>query len=136
MASYNKQSQDKLSQCHEDLQTIFNYVIPFWDNTIITGHRGKKEQGEKFDKGLSKVDYPRSKHNSLPSMAVDAVPFPSLYSSRDNMIAFGGFVMGVAEWMYHEGKIAHRLRWGANWKGDRDLENNGFDDPGHFELIC
>jgi len=135
MPTYSKRSLDRLKECHHDLQVIFNYVIKEWDNTIVTGHRGEAEQQYKYDQLLSTVEWPDSKHNSTPSMATDSVPYPSLYKSRDNMIAYGGFVMGVAAMLKSYGAIEHDLRWGHDWNLNDDLEDNHFDDSGHFELI-
>jgi peptidoglycan L-alanyl-D-glutamate endopeptidase CwlK len=135
MSEYSNKSLDRLKKCHQDLQTTFNYVVKYWDNTIITGPRGEAEQNKKFKKGLSKVKYPNSKHNSEPSMAVDAAPYPSLYSSKENMIAFGGFVLGVHTMLKSYGLVEHDMRWGSDWDMDDNLDNNNFNDPGHFELI-
>ena len=134
MAKYSNRSEDRLKECHQDLQTIFNYVIRFWDNTIITGHRGETEQNKKYRLGQSAVKYPNSYHNTEPSMAVDSVPYPSLYGSRDNMIAYGGFVMGVAAMLKSYGAIEHDLVWGHDWDDDQDLEDTNFEDTGHFQL--
>jgi hypothetical protein len=46
------------------------------DFKILCGHREEKEQNEAFNKGNSKLKWPQSKHNSLPSLAVDIAPFP------------------------------------------------------------
>ena len=135
MASYSTSSSDKLRESHPDLQTIFNYVIQYWDNTIVTGGRNRIEQTDKYQRGLSTVKYPYSKHNSVPSMAIDSVPYPSLYRSRENLIAYGGFVMGVASMLKAYGAVEHELRWGHDWNMDDNLEDNDFDDTGHFELI-
>jgi peptidoglycan L-alanyl-D-glutamate endopeptidase CwlK len=44
-------------------------------------------------------------------------------------------VLGVAERLYNEGRISHRLRWGGDWDMDTKVSDNDFDDLVHFELV-
>lgn len=43
--------------------------------TVLCGYRGEKEQRAAFIAGKSKLLYPNSKHNSVPSRAVDIAPY-------------------------------------------------------------
>jgi len=104
-------------------------VCMYFDCTIITGHRNREEQTKKFGAGLSKKMYPHSKHNSLPSMAVDVAPYPIDWADRDRFHYFAGFVMGIAK------KRGIKLRWGGDWDGDTEVKDNNFDDLLHFEII-
>ena len=112
MAKFSKTSSDRLSQAHEDQQTLFNEVIKYVDCTIVCTHRGEVKQNKAYDDGFSKVRYPNSKHNQLPSLAVDCVPWPSLYSDRDKMIEFSGFVMGIYNMLKKDGKITSDIASG------------------------
>lgn len=46
------------------------------DITVLCGFRGEKEQNEAYAKKASKLQWPNSKHNKLPSLAVDMAPYP------------------------------------------------------------
>lgn len=141
MPSYSRSSKQKLSQCHPDQQLIFSVVIQSWDNTILTGHRGKAEQTKKFLNGESKVQWPNSKHNKNISMAVDASPWPipkkwgeGNRNEYEKFRYFSFYVIGVADTLYQAGEISHVLRWGGDWDGDKDVNDQKFNDLIHFEL--
>ena len=135
MPSYSKLSKSRLNTCHEDLQKIFNIVILQFDNSILRGHRNKTKQTEVFKAGKSQVEWPNSKHNKSPSMAVDAVPYPVNYKDRERFVYFAGYVMGVADMLCNEGVIKHGLRWGGDWDDDTEVKDNSFDDLAHLELV-
>jgi len=126
MPVFSKRSKNNLTSCHEDLQTLFNEVIQIVDCAVICGHRGEKDQNEAFNKGFSKLMWPKSKHNSLPSMAADVVPYPIDWFDTQRFRDFGAYVLKVANRLYKEGKITHKVVWGGNWKS--------FPDMPHYEL--
>ena len=134
MPSYSKSSQRKLDTCHQELQTIFHYVIKHFDNTIVCGERTREKQEEAFDNGFSKVHYPNSKHNSHPSMAVDSVPYPIDWDDLNRMKYFAGYVMGVAKMLKEYGAISHDLVSGLDWDNDTELSDTTFKDHPHFQL--
>ncbi len=134
MPKYSENSLRKLNECHSDLQIVFNTVIKYFDNTIITGHRGKAEQNAAYNSGHSKLKYPNGKHNSEPSKAVDARPYP-FDNDRERFSFFAGFVKGIAEMLFKDGLIKHKIRWGGDWDSDLELKDNSFDDLFHFEII-
>lgn len=126
---YSQRSLDRLATCDTRLQRVFHAVIRVVDCTILCGHRGQAEQDEAFRAGKSKVRWPHGKHNSLPSMAVDAAPYPIDWEDRERATLFAGFVLGVAR------EMGIRLRWGGDWNGDWQVKDNAFDDLWHFELV-
>ena len=132
MPKFSQSSKDKLNTCHKDLQTIFNEVVKHFDCTIICGHRTEDKQNAAYKKGFSKVKYPNSRHNSLPSMAADVIPWPISWSDHDRMRYFAGYVMGIARML--KGHITHEVRWGGDWDRDTELSDNTFQDLVHFEL--
>ena len=134
MARYSERSKMKLATCHKDLQIVFNVVIKYFDNTIICGNRGEQAQMKAYNDGFSKVKYPNSKHNQLPSMAVDAIPYPIDWKDVNRMRYFAGFVVGIAQVLYDNKTIKHRVRWGGDWDKDTDLNDQRFNDFPHFEL--
>jgi len=136
MPFYGKSSRSKLDQAHIDLQVIFEHVIEEWDNSILEGHRTKEKQDLYFSQGKSKLKFPASKHNSLPSMAVDSVPYPIDWNDKERFIAYGNYVLGVADALLKSGKISHRVRWGGDWNhSDREMSPQSFNDYPHFELV-
>ncbi|MFC1555156.1 M15 family peptidase [candidate division KSB1 bacterium] len=126
---YGTNSEEKLNQCHPDLQKVFRAVLKKFDHSILEGHRGRIRQNELYENGKSKVKYPNGKHNKIPSEAVDAVPYPIDWSNRERMTLFAGWVLGVAQAM----GIA--IRWGGDWDQDTEVIDNNFDDLVHFELV-
>ena len=134
MPKYSQTSKDRLATCHEDLQTIFNEVIKTYDVTIVCGERNQADQDKAFADGFSTVKYPNSKHNSSPSMAVDVVPYPEMWSDMDELQIMGGFILGIATMLYEYGKVTHLLRWGHDWDGDHDYDDQDFIDAPHFQL--
>ena len=71
MPTFSAISRERLESCDERLQRVFQAVIRCFDCSIIEGHRGQAEQHRAYMTGKSKVDWPKGKHNTLPSKAVD-----------------------------------------------------------------
>lgn len=139
MAKYSNTSQHRLNTCHPDLILIFTTVLEISDHSIFCGFRAKDEQQEAFYNKRSKVQWPQSKHNSLPSMAIDAGPyFKNLKNTDwDDFIAFSlfaGHVMAVAKMLYLGGEIEHQLIWGGDWNSNGRNADQDFNDLPHFEL--
>ena len=134
MPSYSNKSKQKLSTAHDDLQEIFNVVICNFDNTILDGHRDQARQDRAFNEGFSQVQFPNSKHNKVPSMAVDAVPYPIEWDNLNRMRFFAGRVIATGDILYSFGMITHKVRWGGDWDKDTVLKDNRFNDFPHFEL--
>lgn len=135
MPRFSKRSINNLSECHIDLQVVFKEVIKHFDCTVIEGHRPEAEQNAAYNAGNSKVKYPNSKHNSLPSLAADVVPYPIDWNDTDRMRYFAGFVMGVAALLKAQGKITHAVRAGIDWDCDTQTNDQRFIDLPHFELV-
>lgn len=129
MYRYSERSAKALSTAHPDLQAVFMKVLELYDHTIISGHRGQEAQDTAFGTGFSRVEWPNSKHNAEPSLAVDAVPYPSGWKSKPQMRFFAGIVIGVAHAM------GVTIRWGGDWDGDKDFLDQEFNDLAHFELV-
>lgn len=129
MPSFGSSSQNNLSQAHPDLQRLFNEVIKYFDCSVICGHRTKEKQDEAYNSGKSKVQFPDSKHNSLPSMAVDVVPYPIDWEDTRRLYMFVGIVRGIAA------QMGINIRCGADWDGDMEVKDQNFHDLPHFELV-
>jgi hypothetical protein len=128
MASFSKQSIDKLSTCDIRLQNLFNEVVKYTDCTVLCGYRPKTEQDKAFADGVSKTPWPQSKHNTSPSVAVDVVPFPIDWNDKHRFYMFVGVVRGIAF------KMGIKLRCGADWNGNMEWKDQNFHDLPHFEL--
>jgi peptidoglycan L-alanyl-D-glutamate endopeptidase CwlK len=135
MPEFSKVSLDRLDTCHHDLQLIACEVVRLFDCSVLEGHRGHDRQTLLFQKGLSRVEWPDSEHNSMPSMAMDLAPYPISWDDEGRFYFFAGYVSCVAVRLMEEGKITHRVRWGGDWDSDRHMDDQDFNDLCHFELI-
>ena len=115
MPTFSRKSKSRLYTCEEKLILLFEKVIEKRDCTILVGHRGKIAQNIAFYTGKSKLKYPKSKHNSFPSEAVDVIPYPFKNEDWKNLKKFKDFcnyVQMVADKM-GIGVINGGLAW--NW---------------------
>lgn len=131
MSEFGKKSKERLSTCHPVLQELMARVIARRDISIVCGHRGEAEQNSAFDAGNSKLRWPQSYHNTLPSMAVDVVPWPEQWGSEDAFLEVAIIVREEWAKMDHQG---FNLRWGGDWDGDGDRSDQTFDDMPHWEI--
>ncbi len=143
MPAFSKHSKDQLATCHPDLITICTRAIEVIDFKVLTGSRPAEEQDRLFHMGRSKLQWPHSMHNvssMFPkSRALDLAPWPIDWSVRTKSLArfytLGGIMLAVANELVQRGETSHRLRWGGDWDGDLDFDDQTFDDLGHFELV-
>lgn len=75
----------QLATCQPELRRFVEAVMEgiekgecsgVFDLTVICGFRGEHDQNVAFAEGKSKLQWPKSKHNHLPSLAVDMAPYP------------------------------------------------------------
>jgi peptidoglycan L-alanyl-D-glutamate endopeptidase CwlK len=141
VANYSNRSLSKLKGCHDDLITLFEEVIKEYDNSILEGPRTTERQQELFAQGKSKLDgiTKISKHQITEyrdkSMAVDSAPWPIDWNDLKRFYHYAGYVKGVADRLYNEGKMTRKIRCGADWDGDNSFKDQNFHDLSHFELI-
>lgn len=135
MPTFSTASQQKLFTCHPELQLLFREVIKYFDCTVIEGFRNEADQNKAFAAGNSKLKWPHGKHNQSPSMAVDVAPYPIDWNNTKRMYWFGGFVLGVAQMLKNQGKMVYEVRYGGDWDGDKDINDQTFNDTVHFELV-
>ena len=76
MNKFGKRSTQKLNTTHIFLQALAHKVLEDRDITILHGHRGEEEQNSIYQAGNSDVMFPKSDHNSEPSLALDFAPYP------------------------------------------------------------
>lgn len=129
MPSFGLRSINKLAECDDRLQKVFNEVIKHFDCSVLVGRRDEPTQEEMFHTGKSKLHWPDSKHNLNPSKAADVAPYPINWKDRERFTYFAGFVLGIAA------SMGIKLRWGGDWDADTEVFDNGFDDLPHFEVV-
>lgn len=99
------------------------------DFGIICGHRNKTAQDKAYAAGLSKLQWPHSKHNKLPSLAVDFIPWPCDWSDHLAFARIAGVIGACAI------DAGYTTRWGGDWDRDGSSRDQTFMDLGHIELI-
>jgi len=129
MPRFSDKSISNLATCDRRLQRVFQRVVDDFDCTILEGHRDKECQNQMVEEGKSQVPWPRGKHNTTPSLAVDVTPYPIVWHDRERQTLFAGFVLATAKAMGIE------LRWGGDWSMDFEVRDNQFDDLVHFEIV-
>ena len=120
MPKFGYRSRARLSSCDQRLIDLFEEVIKYVDCSVISGHRGKDEQDDLCRNGKSQLKYPKSRHNSTPSMAADVVPYPVDWKDIDRFREFIGFVKGVAS------QLGIEIECGSDWRT--------FKDYPHFQI--
>ena len=151
MNKFGKTSTARLETCSANLQLVCQEAIkrtPFFadrtrqvvvpDLIVICGHRNREEQQKAYDHGMSKVQWPDSKHNTDPSIAVDIGPYikdlPGHIPWSNKMIwkSLHSLMMEVSD------DLDIPLRSGIDWNNngvfvDTDPAENFWDAP-HYEL--
>lgn len=126
---FSRRSLENLSQAHPKFQQLFNEVINLVDCSVICGFRDEKEQNRAYASGVSRVKWPRSMHNKVPSLAVDVVPYPLDWKDYKRFFYFAGVVKAVAA------QLNIPIRWGGDWNGNQIFTDERFSDLPHYELI-
>jgi len=154
MPQFGKKSETNLSMVHYVLADLCQYVVSNFDITILTGHRNEADQNAAHESGASSKQWPNSKHNSMPSMAVDAAPYPipenwgdlegQTLHARDldwkervkfyEMVAVFRFAWTEMCDRYPLLADQYEIRFGADWDGDGDYRDQKFDDLVHIEI--
>jgi len=141
MPKFGKKSQERLNTCHKDLVAICNEVIKSYDFSVLEGTRSLEQQQKYFNTGRSKLDgiNQKSKHQSLPSLAIDIAPYPIDFhndtKARARFYLLAGYMFQASEVLFEAGIITHKLRWGGDWDADKEFQDQSFDDLPHFELV-
>lgn len=117
---FGKSSKKRLATLHPDLQKVLNEVIKIYNISIICGHRKERAQNFAYKNNKSTKKWPDSRHNSLPSEAVDLAPWPICWDDVEEFFYMAGIVMVVAK------SLGIELEWGGRWRHPKDCP--------HFQL--
>lgn len=133
--NYSNRSLERLRTCDERIQNIFEELIKYHDITIIQGHRTEEQHNDYLARGATKVPYSKTKHRHKPSLAIDAAPWPipKNWGDRDwkervKFYELGRLVLVEAK------RQNVKIRWGGDWDGDGNYNDQSFDDLVHFEI--
>ena len=121
MPALGTASKLKMKSLDERLQDILNEAILYTDFSVIWGFRGEESQNKAYNEGHSRLTWPESKHNQIPSTAVDLAPYPINWADVQAFAYLAGVVMTIAA------QKQTPVIWGGNWTKLKDL--------GHFELV-
>lgn len=133
MRVWGKRSTTVYETLHPALQQTMDYVLrEVADVSLLFGHRDEATQNHFYATGKSKLRYPHSKHNKLPSHAVDFQPYP-VPEYEPKLWAALAYIAGRA--IAHAAERGVTLRWGGDWNRNGDLTDQKFDDLFHLELI-
>lgn len=131
--AFSSRSLSALNSCHSDLILLMTEALADpecpSDMSVLEGFRDEERQNQMVEDGKSQLPWPRSRHNSFPSMAVDVAPY----------------VGGISwDWQYYYPLAAHikdvwqRLQMDGKTTGQYDLEWGGdwtsFKDGPHWQL--
>jgi len=139
--TFGDKSKENLSQVHPDLIRVAYEVLQSFDHSIICGHRGEAKQTEAFNAKKSKTPWPKSKHNLIPSRAIDFLPYPFHgYPNLDDGIKqytklTAQYYAISAAYVVAGRSLGIDVRGGFDWDGDGIFTDQSFDDIGHIELI-
>lgn len=100
-------SRIRLDTCHPDLKRIVELAAKGVDEgdlayagvhdiTVLCGYRGKEAQDESVANKTSETPWPRSKHNRVPSAAVDVAPYPVDWDDYRAFEALHAYIAGIA----------------------------------------
>ena len=128
MPSFSKASLTRLATCHTDIQKVLFKAIKEVDFCVVCGYRGKIEQNKAFENHTSQKQFPKSNHNSVPSNAVDVVPYPEMWDATpERFQAMHEIIQRIAD------EMGIKLWWGGDWK-KKTTDKIGWDAP-HYSRV-
>lgn len=128
MYKLSNRSLGNLMMVDERLVTMCHRAIEVVNFAVICGHRDAKEQNDFYFRGMSKLEYPDSKHNKDPSQAIDAVPYPIDWEDQRRFYYLAGIFKAIAY------DLGFQLRHGGDWDRDDIFKDQKFYDLPHFEI--
>lgn len=153
--SLGKRSKANYDTLHPDLQKVIDLalIVSQVDFTITEGERSAERQQMLFDIGKSKVNpkaytpevlITKGKHITnefrKESWAFDFIACvpgnPKLIYDKTHLMYLIGVFTACGEILRQRGEITHKIRSGANWDRDGELQyDQSFFDAPHIEII-
>ena len=137
MYSFGKRSRENLRTAHPDLIKVAEKALSWgvMDFSVIEGHRSVERQQELYADGKSQLDgvHKFSKHNAVPSNAIDIMPYPAVingvnvWQDKHRWCQLSGFMMAAAA------DLGIKITWGGDWDGDGNNADSNFNDYPHYE---
>jgi peptidoglycan LD-endopeptidase CwlK len=118
---FSSHSLKQLKTCDIALREICNRAILEYDFSVLCGYRGEADQNYAYDNGFSRLKFPKSKHNKMPSRAVDIAPYPISWHDPVRFVELSKIIK----------RIANELMIPIAWGGDFAR----FPDMPHYELV-
>jgi len=137
MYAFGRRSLQNLNTCDTFLQKVLIRAMSYqlMDFAIICGHRDEAAQNRAFNSRNSKKRWPDSKHNHLPSIAVDVAPWPIDWNDHLAFARLYGIIEAASVEVRGAEGSDTKLRWGGDWDGDGESNDQSFMDIGHFEMV-
>lgn len=139
MAKFGRRSKEKLANLNPKMVRVLRLAIRLFDFTILETNRTEEQHEVNVKNGKTKVKYKDSKHSEKPSDAVDTCPWPIVWP--ENVGGLKPKIKATARFYFMAGAILMAgmllgipVRWGGDWDGDTDFNDQTFDDLVHFEL--
>ena len=129
MYKFSQRSINNLKDVDTRLIMLCKAVLEEFDFTVIEGHRSLEKQMEYFKKGTSRIDgvTKKGKHNHLPSLAVDCIPYKKGHNPFDGSKESDIMFNKMAEVFKQKAKELNiKIVWGGDWRT--------LVDKPHFEL--
>ena len=133
MYRFSKESKKRLLRAEQSLQLICFDAIESIDFKVLESYRTPQRQMQLLQEGRTKVKY--SKHMYDPSKAIDIEPYPRPADGwkKERDLRRFYFLAGVMKRCADAREI--KIRWGGDWDGDFDYNDNNFDDLFHYEIL-
>lgn len=131
---FGERSKGNLANVHPLLVKVMTRALELSkrDFTVICGHRDKAGQEAAQRAGTTKVAFPNSAHNQLPSCAVDVIPYP--FTNWEDPEMLKGW-KAIADAVFVAAKeYGVLVRWGGDFNRDGDKTKKDAWDKPHFEL--
>lgn len=129
MPSFSSRSEAQLATCDERLVHIARHAIKIIDFIVLEGHRDQEGQMRAIMKGTTQLPWPKSKHNRMPSIAMDIAPWPISWLDTERFVFLQGVVFACAS------QLGIPVRFGIDWDMDREMKDEKFRDFPHVELV-
>lgn len=134
MFKFGGNSRKHLSTLDPRLRTVAEQVMEWqiYDFAIVWGHRGEEAQNQAYLEGNSSKQWPDSKHNQYPSVALDFAPYIAgigiPWKDTHAFAVIGGLFIAAGA------TLDIPIVYGGDWDMDGETTDQRLKDWGHVEL--